>query len=61
MKECVPHFDWHHNGAGSGGMGVVSWPEGMTAGEVTLPPASGGIRWPSHSNPEEFALVMQIN
>lgn len=38
----------------------VNHHEGMRAGEMALPPASGSIEWPSQSNPEKSSLVVQI-
>lgn len=42
-----------HNGARGS-------PECVRAAELTLPPARGGIGWPSQSSAEELALVVWI-
>lgn len=38
----------------------VSWPQGLRAGELVLPPAEGQTWYPSWSSVEEFTLVVQI-
>lgn len=45
-----------HSGAASGGAGAGDpiLREGMRAGELTLPPADGGIGWPSCSRAGEL-------
>lgn len=53
-------FSGQHNKTGPSIVAGKTSSKGMRAGELTLPPANGGIWWPSWIGNGELTLMVQI-